>query len=369
LLGLSLPFSAFAALEVTFQNSPLFANTNVLPGDAVTRTVTVSNTGTEPEEIIFSLENTFSDGLADVMEIAVTSGASVYADATFSTLFDWGEVALGTLPAASSKTYNFSAFLSPDIGNPYQLTEMGFDLVIGFSGGETITDTPPTGGTSSGGRRSFSLFNETVVVVDNTKANLTWNTNRLATNYAVCGNDNDGPFVLDPADDLFGYRFASTEGTDLARSHSVLFTDLAIGTYSCRVASRENTTDAFTVSGVLRFEILPTGEVAGAADSRPLTQGNIFQPTAYVAGASTSGKGANMTYDEFRTELDAMKAARAAEETRTGTTTATAQPISELPKTPDPDTLATKTIPWWFIILLGIIAIGTAWWLTGSRRR
>src|SRR6056297_4351777 len=91
------PVAALAALEVVFEATPLFENANVLPGDAVTRTVTVTNTGTEAQEVIFSLENTFSDGLADVMEMAVVSESDLYADTTLSGLFSWGEVDLGVL--------------------------------------------------------------------------------------------------------------------------------------------------------------------------------------------------------------------------------------------------------------------------------
>lgn len=364
--GLSVPNFAQAALAVTFEAAPLFVHANVLPGDAVTRTVTVTNTGTEPEEIVFSLENTFSDGLATVMEMAVTSGADVYVDTTFSEIFDWGEVDLGTLPGQSSKTYDFTAFLNANVGNPYQLTELGFDLLIGFSGGESVTDTPPRGGgdgSSTGrDRTKFYLFNEAAEVRDTNTGHLTWKTNRNAGSYAVCGNVTQGPFVLDPSDALFGYVFASTEDTAKVLTHSTDFLELPFGKYRCRVASREKTSDTFTVSSELEFEIIPPGQVAGVADSRPLTQGNIFQPSPQVAGVSISGKGAGaLTYDEFRAELDALKAAREEAGLRTTSSSTKAQPITK--SKPDADGNADTTdnnTPWRWVFG-GALLVLLAW--------
>ena len=372
-VGLFFPYFAQAALVVTFEETPLFLNADVLPGDSVTRTVTVGNTGTEPEEIIFSLENTFSDGLADVMEMAVVSGADIYADTTFTALFNWGEVDLGTLAAGDSKTYDFTSLLNPTVGNEYQLSELGFDLLIGFSDGETVTDAPPTGGGGGNGRSSspdFSLFNEAVTVEDNTIASLTWDTNRSATSYAVCGNEADGPFVLNPADRLFGYTFSSTEDVTKVRSHAMDFTDLETGTYVCRVASREEVSDEFTVSGELSFVIAPGGLIAGITDSKPLVQGNVFQPSPTVAGVSTGGKGVHLTYAEYRAELDAMKANRDAAKADTSSTTVTKpKPIAKADASTDTSDPAKEGTSYWLLMLIGFILLGVSWGVSKWRNR
>jgi hypothetical protein len=370
------PYAAFAALEVTFEAAPLFINANVMPGDAVTRSVVVSNTGNEPEDIIFSLENTFSDGLADVMEVAVVSGTDLYADTTFTQLFAWGEVDLGVLPAQSTKTYEFTAFLDPAVGNAYQLSELGFDLVIGFSGGETVTDNPGSGGGGGGGRGGstrdeFDLFNEAVTVEDNIVAQLTWSTNREATSFAVCGDIDDGPFALDADDALFGYSFGSTEDKTKTLTHAVNFADLDAGTYACRVASREDTDDAFTVGKEVEFVILPGGLVAGITDSQPFVGGNILQPTPLVAGASTWGKGSQMTYEEYRAELDAMKVARDEFESGSlsrGTSTTELQPIDNLPTGIDAADMNQASPRYWIFVLIGLVALGFAWVLARLRR-
>jgi len=366
LLGLFAPGFALAALSVTFQDTPLFLDADVKPGDAITRTVQVTNTGTEAEAVVFRLENTFSDGLADVMELGVVSGSEVYIDTTFITLFGNTAVSLGSLPAGATRTYSFTSALDPLVGNAYQLTKMGFDLLIGFDGGTLVPDTPPSsGGGGGGGGSTFSLFNEAVLVVDNSTANLTWETNRSATSYAVCGNDANGPFILDPADALFGYEFATIENTSKTRSHSAEFADLAAGIYSCRVASREDVDDEFTVSGELQFTILPPGQIAGVADSLPLIAGNVFQPVARVAGASSDGKGMHLSYAEYRAELDRLEAAKderaQAKEDAANAELDAEEMLSDAAGGVFDDVVTgTAQTSWWFW-LVGLVVLGLLW--------
>ena len=314
-LAVLIPQVTLAALEVEFQAIPLFVDADVKPGDVVSRTVIVRNTGTETQDIIFDFRNEFSDGLADVMELAVTDPGTVYVDNFFTNLFAMGEINLGQLGGGAQTTYTFTASLDPSIGNAYQLTEFGFDIVIGFASGQTVTDG---GGGSGGGGGSnsgsvFNLFNEAVTTPTNSSAELTWNTNKTATSYAVCGNVSAGPFVLDPAAPFFGYQFASVENTAKVLQHTVTFRELLIGEYECRVASREDVGDGFTVSGVLEFAFDPAGLVDGITTSAPLQPniaGNIFTPVGQIAGASTGGKGTmgGPTYEQWRAELDARRA-------------------------------------------------------------
>jgi len=365
--GLLVPNFALAALAVTFESTPLFLNANVMPGDAVTRTVTVSNTGTASEQVLFSLANTFSDGLAEVMEIAVIADGAVFVDTTYVTLFDGTEVPLGSLPAGATRTYAFTSLLDPAVGNQYQLATMGFDLLIGFASGQSVTDAPSTRSGGGGGGSRFSLFNESVSVRGNTAAILTWDTNRSATSYAVCGNDNDGPFKLDSTDALFGYVFATTEDTAKVRTHTAEFDDLATGRYSCRVASREDVQDDFTVSGELYFTILPPGEVAGITNSQPLITGNIFRPIPTVAGVSAGGKGAHLTYQEYRAELDLMQANREAraQEAATATPSLATADSNATASSDNQGATQTTTGNWWYW-LAGLIGLGLAtrvWWM------
>lgn len=388
-----LPSAAFAALEVQFQATPLFVDADVKPGDVVSRTVIVTNTGPEAETIIFDFRNEFSDGLADVMELAVTTDSNTFADNFFTNLFALGEINLGELAAGASQEYVFTASLDPATGNEYQLSEFGFDLLIGFQGGETVTDGGGGnggggggGGGNNGGSSEFNLFNEAVTTPTNSSADLTWNTNRPATSFAVCGNLENGPFTLDANDELFGYEFSSTEDVTKSLEHEMSFTRLEIGEYECRVASREQVSDRFTVSGPLRFAFLPPGQVEGVTTSvtpRPIINSNFFTPTGLVAGASDNGGKGTLggpTYAEWRAELDerraneiaaeaAADAAVQAERDERALRARESVTASSGDQTSEPDSVVGfVTNNWWWLLLLGLLAVISARTLAKMRR-
>lgn len=315
ILGCWLPVQAQASVVVQFETSPLFLDADVKPGDSTTRTITVTNNTNNIEPISFRLDNTFSTGLADVMRAQITSsGGVVYVDTVFASLFTTPMLALGNLAPGETRVYQFTASLPSQVGNPYQLTNLGFDVVIGWSSGST-TDTP-TGGGGGGGGSQFRLFNEQVANVDvpTRSATLTWNTNRPGTTYLVCGNLAGGPFTLTSLAPLFGYQFVIPEDTTLTVNHSVTQTNLLPGDYECRPASRPSTADNFTVGLPLRFSF-PVGLVEGVATSTPFDQTTLAEllrqmnarPHAVRYGSVLgAGKGAfgAPTYDEWRAEID-----------------------------------------------------------------
>ncbi len=292
LLWLMLPVSALAAdLAVVFEATPLFSSANIVPGDSVSRTIEVSNTGTETEALLLSVANTFSSGLSEVMLLTVTSGSDSFFEGTFVEFFTATPVPLGDIADSSSRTYTLTASLPSGIGNEYQLETLGFDLVIGFEGGETVTDGEPersSGGGGGGG--SFDLFNERVVAVEPStgSATVTWNTNRNSSSYLICGNLEDGPFSLSTNPPLFGYVFSVPEEDTDTVSHSMTLTDLALGSYECRPASREESIDDFTVGRVVEFDFtsnfVPVGSVLGVGT----TSGVDVVPMPDVKGAQVS---------------------------------------------------------------------------------
>ena len=293
------PGIAWAALEVNFAATPLFRNADIKPGDSVSRTVTVTNTGSESQSVIVDLTNTFSDGLADVMSLSIERAGTVFAADDFSTLFGVDPIALDELTAGEAATYTFTASLPATVGNAYQQTTLGFDVVIGFAGGETTSDVTRTFGRGGGGETLFSLFNERVMAVATNSATIAWNTNRGATSYLVCGNLARGPYDLDPADELFGYAFAVPEITTDTEVHRRTVPNLAPGEYECRPASRLDTEDEFLVGQALRFTIAaPTGLIEGAQISQPPSD----QPmtTGSVLGMSKAG---GMSLNEYKEDL------------------------------------------------------------------
>jgi hypothetical protein len=147
--------SLAADLDVTFESSILFSDTNVAPGMSVDKTVDVTNNSADSQNLYMSVANAASTGLASQMYLTVTDNASttVYHD-TFDNFFADSPIFLKVLPPSSTENYIFTAYFATSAGNTYQNTTMSFDLVIGFEGGEFVTDGGGGGGSSSGSRSS-----------------------------------------------------------------------------------------------------------------------------------------------------------------------------------------------------------------------
>lgn len=308
--------SVFAAgLDVTFQSDPLFYDLNIVPGSSVTRFVTVSNSGPETENVYFDTVNDYSDGLADVIQLDIASASVSYYSGTFTTLFSISEVPLGTLSSGQSRTYTFTATMDSASDNTYQSSTMGFDVCVGFSGGTmqcdggTGTITTPNQTSSGGGSRApFRLLNEAVDSVDlnNRVATIRWNTNRDATSYMVCGNVQDGLFDLNPSAQYFGYEFDTLEITNTTKTHVVQVVLPTDDTYECRPASRENTSDNFTVGKSLSI-FIPSGLVDGIDTSTIASTNSAgVGGTPYARSGQVQGE-ATSTATTTNTELDTVQ--------------------------------------------------------------
>lgn len=312
-----LPGMALAGLQVEFEAAPLFSESNLLPGDAIQRTVVVTNTGTEVETVQFDFQNIADGDLAGVMELAVDDGSVIWVFGTFESLFDAGPHELGPIEAGASTTFTFSVAMPAWVGNELQTETFGFDILIGFNDSQQILDRSVGGG----GRRNLSLFNESVVVDTGAGgAFVTWDSNRPASTYLVCGNLANGPFALTNEASLFGYEFSLSEESDMKTTHGMALTELSPGEYECRPAGRERAGGAYTVGAAVQFELpeAPVGQVAGAsislteADIREYLNGIIEnRPRGSVLGVTTKGAG-NITYEEFRAEMDELMANRTA---------------------------------------------------------
>jgi len=277
-------------LDVTFQETPLFDEANFLPGNEVARTVSVTNNSDSIQTVIVeSINANDADGLGDELNLVIKEGATTLYDNTLGTFLRAGEVTLSTLSSSASTTYSFGVTFNGDAENDTQGTTLGFDLCVGFEGGnthcgDTVTggegdqdddtsggiidedvgggdsggggsgnggaSSPGTGSGGGGGGQNITLVitNEAVLnvnIVDG-KAVITWNTNHLVTSQVVYGPESreDEPFPFPysinlTVDPYFGYPFGTVEDPNKVTSHSVELIDLVPGeTYRFRVVSR-----------------------------------------------------------------------------------------------------------------------------------
>lgn len=325
-----------AIMEVDFEATPLFLDADVNPGDSTTRSVTITNTEVSTESVFATVTNTFDTGLASVMELVISDDTTIHFSGSFLEFFSSTPLALGMIGGGETTVYNFTASLPEITGNPYQHTQLGFDLVIGWDGGSASDATTSRSGGSSGRRETLSIFNETIAALDivNNAVTITWNTSIPATSYLVCGDVTEAPIILQTQPPLFGYQFVLPEINAHTIDHRMVVTDLAARSYECRPASHTTPTEPYTVGAALSFSI-PSGQVAGdtisVLDSPDLTELIRAVQEAYnnhagsVLGVSTNGKGmfGGPTYDEWLMELQAEKDRRTQVEMTTSSSSKT----------------------------------------------
>ena len=284
-------FAAHAQIAVTFEQTPLFSNANLLPGDSVTRSADVTNSYENSRGVyVETLREENSGGLGDVITLTITDekNTAVYTD-TFTNFIAGGRQPLGTLDPGSTKMYSFTAAFANSAGNAHQNATLHFDLCIGLDGGNftcddntTTTVTPPGGGGGGGGgnTRALLIFNEDDEIKPPTSADITWETNLDASSKVFYGRKDQGPYDLDPNQQNYGYPFATTEVFNDTENHLVTLPGLETNvTYVYRVASRKNVTDPLTVSPEYEFIILRSLTPAPTENLPP-------QPPGIVAGVT-----------------------------------------------------------------------------------
>jgi len=292
-------------LSVTFSATPLFSEANFIPGNEVLRTINVANNSGESKNVIIEATNAIDkDGLGDKLNLVITEGESQIYNNTLGKFLRAGEVALSSLSNSSDTTYSLGVTFESDAGNDLQNKKLGFDLCVGFQGGEMHCGITVIAGENGGGGGGISgsvkliIWNEKADNISGVgeagSATITWNTNKLATSQVIYGLKSAGPYTLDLDAPNFGYPFSNIEDPIKVMDHSMVINGLIPGeTYSYRVVSRASPA---TVSFEHEFSIpIPTpvenilvanntqqGEVLGANAE------NIPEEDGEVAGVSTN---------------------------------------------------------------------------------
>lgn len=212
---LSAPSFVFAVvpsrLEVQFESTPLFENTNFIPYDEVSRFAKVTNHTETAQEVIAEAINysscplfSFNTCLAKKLHLKITSGEEMYFDDTLSHFYDMRGVSLGNLDAGAIKQYDFRIVFDGGLDdNDFQNSTTNFDLLVGFAGeGGGGVSTESGGGAVLTG---LQINNEAAVSVSESTAGISWNTNYNAWGHVIYGIDTGTPYVLDLSLPNFGY--------------------------------------------------------------------------------------------------------------------------------------------------------------------
>lgn len=297
--------SAFAEtppLSVTFSSDPLFKEVNFIPGGEVTSSVSVSNNSGSSQNIIVEATNALdTSGLGDKLNLIIKEGDSIKYNNTLGKFLRDGEVSLSSLANENSTNYSFNIIFDSGTENNLQGKNLGFDLCIGFQGGNmhcgnTVISDENGGGNSSsisgssGSTITLVIYNEQAINISNVgtsgSATITWSTNKLSTSQVIYGVY-PGPYNLN-LNTLpnLGYPLGSIEDNNKVMNHSVVLTGLIPGeTYVYRVVSHSSpatvsyehkfTVPIFALENNKINNILNNnGKVLGAEDEQPILETN-----------------------------------------------------------------------------------------------
>ena len=296
---------------LTSPTSPsiLFNETNWLPGDSVTQTVTVDNSeNPDPCNLTFDTSNevqTPSD-FASQLNTSIDFGATNYFNSSLNNLFGLGPVSLGTVPAGAIQAYDWSVAFSPAAGNQYQLASTVFDFDMIFACGlppsPTPTPTPTSSPSSDGGGGttlgavSTPVCNATVptsaptltiTAIGTNTVSLSWTPVSPVTHYGLTFTRNsDGATYGSPnVGNVTSYTVSNLSGAAGYTFQVFAVNDCAPGPLSNSVSSGQ-------VPGplLLTGPTGPGGEILGIEEPTPTSPGVLG-----AASQSTQGQVAGET--------------------------------------------------------------------------
>ncbi len=225
------------SIEVEFETSPLFANDDFKPLDVMTRWFRVTNNVSARPLIIEAINKTGCESgpfcLANRLRLQIFKGSTELYNGTLAQFYVGGQIVIDTSPEESITLYTAKVTFETDADdNNYQMLVTGFDLLVGFQGAQTNTQTgnePP----------GLQIARETAVIATSSGAiNISWVTDYPATSQVLYGLTSGGPYTLNLSLPNYGYPFATVEDSTKLLNHSVLLTGLTPGaSYRYRVVS------------------------------------------------------------------------------------------------------------------------------------
>jgi hypothetical protein len=295
-------FAQAANLEVQFEQSPLFSETNFLPGQSVSRWVKVTNNSGQSQRIATEAINypgfisgtprphsIPSSDLSRALSIVIRekAGRDLYGGSTSQKyLYDFyqnGETYLSDIPDGRGgiKEYEFEITFPFEKENEWQGATTTFDILIGFQGVGGLVI--PGGGV--GLPPGLTIQYEREFYIGTTTVTITWTTSYFSTSQVIY-DVLPGKFNLNAGPPNYGYTYSKEgddSGLEKVTAHSVTITGLTYGTtYYYRTVSHASLAisqeRSFTTLGAkvkekveeeIKEEITPPGEKIPPAEAIP----------------------------------------------------------------------------------------------------
>lgn len=306
-----------AGLSVQFEQTPLFNEVSVMPGNTATRFIKVTNTSGETKNVVIeAINKNDPDLFSEKLSFEIKRGSDVVFDGTLKQFFTAGEMVLSSIDNNTTAQYDVTFLFDKDAGNSYQNATVGFDLLVGFQGEEGgSTDNPGDdgdgdnggGGTSGGGGGSTSgggggtppgltiySENSTCLCTEGSdKVEIVWQTNYLSTS-AVIYDLLPNQFVFSEGEPTYGYAYYKSgddSGVEKVTSHKVSLTGLVPNqTYYYRVVSHASPA-TISREGTFVFTTACIRETGQDDENQPPTEVAIASNNSFGQGGSEGGQG------------------------------------------------------------------------------
>lgn len=386
--GLAMAQTPTGGIEVGYERTPLFDDANLVPGDSVSRWVTVKNSDSAPRAVSMQFYDTDKGGfgllgknLASQFNFEIKkNGASVYSN-KLDAAFDESEIAINSsLAAGADEKYDFILSFDTAAGNDYQDKQLSFSICVGFAGdnfcvsdneeesqngGGGMTLTSISGGGRGGDRAPLSLkyFDYEVksyCLGDGTAmAMFSWKTDAPATGRALHAPANSAKF--DPALPDFGYQATRWETKPVTDHMAFAFGLFPVQTYDWRLDMTAANSRRVTTQSLGTFTAPAC--VLGASDEKDIIED--------VMGVSTGVLG-EMTDEEIKRFMADLRAQNQnSDDDQSGNkiaaasfvSTALAAPVSEAQNSSQNSTTANYGA----ITVFALLAMGLVGWFLAKR--
>lgn len=227
--------------DIVFENepAPLFGETDILPGDSVTKWVRVNNLVNDTLAITTddaSYDN--DDGLGDQLNLTIKKGAVVFYNGSMSAFFAAGAVNLGTLAAYEIGQYDYTVSFKSDTGNSFQNKSLSFDISVSAQVTESIGGENPAPDGGGGGGGGGYVIGDLIItdinaalINNSTDASITvtWLTNKNATSRVIYDTV-PHPDLTGELPPNYGYAYSTVQDPAKVTGHSVTINGLLLGT-------------------------------------------------------------------------------------------------------------------------------------------
>ena len=248
-------------LTVEFEQDPLFSNTDIKPGDSITRWAKVTNNYEETKPVAAEAINypnpVPSDDLSRALDIIIKKGTSELYNNSLYNFYLNGETYLSDIGSGETTQYDFTISFPIEKGNEWQGKTTGFDILIGFQGdggddgngddGNGDDDggnggNGGNGGTTGGGGGGtlppgLIILEESIFTTctANCEAVVEWTTNYNATTQVVYGTESEDHYFNPNILPYYGYAHSEPDPEDLTKvkNHTVTLTNLNPNTTYC----------------------------------------------------------------------------------------------------------------------------------------